>query len=67
MIGCENVGMLSIADEKKKINAATLKQFFGVKHNHISIYLGGSPKGSPGPLGDPFYKLGPLSLKKSPS
>ena len=26
----KNVGMLSIAEEKKKINAATLKQFFGV-------------------------------------
>ena len=26
----KNVGMLSIAEEKKKINAATLKQLFGV-------------------------------------
>ena len=35
LFGCENVGMLSIADEKKKINAATLKQFFGAKHKLI--------------------------------
>ena len=48
----KNVGMLSIAEEKKKINAATLKQFFGVKHKHISIYcrvVRGSPKGNPVP------------------
>ena len=38
LISCDTVGMLNIVEGNKKINTATLNQFFGVKYTLHTFY-----------------------------